>query len=169
VRGYAIRLFYGDIDEMRVCYFGTYRREYSRNQIMIEALRRSGNDVIECQVDLWHGVNDRVKIASGGWANLGFALRLIKAYTHLIVKIFKIKNIDIFIVGYPGQLDVIFADLISWLRARPVADSGGGAADRRLPDVADRPGGGPGGEESQVDGRGAVAGKGREIGAGSLG
>ena len=46
-------------------------------------------------------------------------------------------------------------------RACPILDLGSGAADRRFPDLADRPGSGPGGEESAVDGRGAVAGKGR--------
>ena len=37
---------------MRVCYFGTYRAEYSRNQIMIEGLRRNGVEVIECHETL---------------------------------------------------------------------------------------------------------------------
>jgi hypothetical protein len=38
---------------LKVRYFGTYREEYSRNQIMIEGLRRAGVDVVECHVELW--------------------------------------------------------------------------------------------------------------------
>ena len=53
--------------KMRVCYFGTYRVRYSRNQIMIEGLRRNGVEVIECHEELWRGIEDRVEVASGGW------------------------------------------------------------------------------------------------------
>jgi hypothetical protein len=30
---------------MRICYFGTYRANYSRNVIMVEGLRRAGVEV----------------------------------------------------------------------------------------------------------------------------
>jgi hypothetical protein len=52
---------------LRVCYFGTYRANYSRNQIMIEGLRRNGVEVVECHERLWHSLEDRVQVASGGW------------------------------------------------------------------------------------------------------
>jgi len=57
---------------VRVCYFGTYRAGYSRNQIMQEGLRRNGVDLVTCQAPLWSGIGGPVQAASGGWARLGF-------------------------------------------------------------------------------------------------
>ena len=53
---------------LRVCWFGTWREDYSRNRIMIEGLRRNGVEVVECHAALWGGIEDRVKLARGGWA-----------------------------------------------------------------------------------------------------
>jgi len=41
---------------LRMCYFGTYRQEYSRNQIMIDGLKRAGVDVVECFEPFWCGI-----------------------------------------------------------------------------------------------------------------
>jgi len=48
---------------MRVCYFGTYDLNYSRNRILIEGLERNGIDVVECHVPLWQGTSDKVAAA----------------------------------------------------------------------------------------------------------
>jgi glycosyltransferase involved in cell wall biosynthesis len=106
---------------LRVCYFGTYRADYSRNRIMIEGLRRNGVEVIECHEPLWHGIEDRVQVTSGGWRNPAFWWRLIKAYSRLLVRYWRIADHDILVVGYPGQLDVYLARMLSWLRGRPLA------------------------------------------------
>jgi glycosyltransferase involved in cell wall biosynthesis len=105
---------------MRVCYFGTYRAEYSRNQIMIEGLRRNGVEVIECHETLWYGVEDRVMVASGGWLKPRVIVRVIKTYIKLLIKYSKIKDFDIMVVGYPGQIDIILARFLSWLRSKPL-------------------------------------------------
>ena len=55
-------------DKLKVCYFGTYRAEYSRNQIMIEALRCSGVEVIECHEQLWKSIDDRIDLHQQGAA-----------------------------------------------------------------------------------------------------
>lgn len=95
---------------MKVCYFGTYRDEYSRNKTMIAALRSAGVEVKECHEPLWHGIGDRVNTVSGGWKKPSFFLRVIKVYLKLIWKLlFKIKSFDILIVGYPGVSDVLVA------------------------------------------------------------
>jgi glycosyltransferase involved in cell wall biosynthesis len=105
---------------MHVCYFGTYRAEYSRNQIMIEGLRRNGVEVIECHETLWYGVEDRVMVASGGWLKPRVIVRVIKTYIKLLIKYSKIKDFDIMVVGYPGQIDIILARFLSWLRSKPL-------------------------------------------------
>ena len=95
---------------MKVCYFGTYRHEYSRNKTMIAALRSAGVEVQVCHVPLWHGIEDRVNTVSGGWKKPSFFLRVIKVYFQLLWKlIFKVKSFDLMIVGYPGFSDVMVA------------------------------------------------------------
>jgi glycosyltransferase involved in cell wall biosynthesis len=105
---------------LRVCYFGTYRQEYARNQIMIEGLRRAGVEVIECHVQLWHGVEDRVRTASGGWLRPAFWWRLLRSYLQLVRRYRQIGAYDILIVGYPGQYDVFLARLLSRIRHKPL-------------------------------------------------
>ena len=105
---------------MRVCYFGTYRADYSRNQIMINGLRDAGVEVIECHERLWHGIEDRVRAGSGGWLRPKFIGRVIKVYCILIKKYLTLNDFDILIVGYPGQFDVLIAYVLSRLRKKPI-------------------------------------------------
>jgi glycosyltransferase involved in cell wall biosynthesis len=105
---------------MRVCYFGTYRANYIRNRLMIERLRMNGVEVIECHERLWNGMEDRQKVASGGWMSPRFFWRLIKAYSRLAWRALHLDDYDLMIVGYPGQLDVPLARLITWLRHKPL-------------------------------------------------
>jgi hypothetical protein len=106
---------------LRVCYFGTYRAEYSRNQILLEGLRRSGVEVFECHETLWRGIEDRVQTASGGWLRPGFWWRVLRAYGRLVWHYGQLPDHDVVMVGYPGQLDVFLARLLSWLRRKPLA------------------------------------------------
>ena len=105
---------------LSVCYFGTYRQEYSRNQIMIEGLRQAGVDVIECHESLWRGIEDRVQAASGGWLRPAFIWRVLRTYWHLLRRYCRVGDYDILVVGYPGQLDVFLARLLTWLRRKPL-------------------------------------------------
>lgn len=106
---------------MKVCYFGTYRASYSRNQIMIAGLRAAGVEVVECHVPLWTGIEDRVEVASGKWASWSFVKRLISAYKQLLVKYASLeKNYDVMVLGYPGQLDVFLARLLTWSHGKPL-------------------------------------------------
>ena len=105
---------------MRVCYFGTYREEYSRNRIMIEGLRQAGVEVVECHQSLWQGIEDRVKAASGGWLKPAFWGRVIKTYLQLLKQYRQVGDYDVLVVGYPGQLDVFLGRWLSWLRRKPL-------------------------------------------------
>ena len=105
---------------MRVCYFGTYREGYSRNQIMIEGLRRNGVEVVECHVQLWHGIDDRVRTASGGWLRPAFLARLVRTYRNLLRAYRETSDYDVMVLGYPGQLDVFLGRLLTWLRGKPL-------------------------------------------------
>lgn len=79
-------------DKLRVCYFGIYNPEFSRNKVYIRGLRENGVSVVEC--------NDK----SPG---------LLK-YWKLFRKHWDMRNkYDILVVGYPGHIITPFAKLIS--------------------------------------------------------
>jgi glycosyltransferase involved in cell wall biosynthesis len=105
---------------VKVCYFGTYRAEYARNQIMIEGLRRAGVELIECQQPLWRGIDDRVQAASGGWFKPRFIARVCRTYFNLLKGYRAVGAYDVLIVGYPGQFDVYLAWLLSRVRRKPL-------------------------------------------------
>jgi glycosyltransferase involved in cell wall biosynthesis len=77
---------------MIVCYFGIYKKDYTRNNIFINGLTQNGIKVIECQS----------------------SKKGLKKYFDLFIKHWKIrKKYDILIVGFPGQSVVWLAKLIS--------------------------------------------------------
>lgn len=87
---------------------------------MIEGLRRNGVEVIECHESLWHGIEDRVEAASGGWMRLSFLKRVLQTYTRLLRKYRQLGDYDVMVLGYPGQFDVPLARVLTWLRGKPL-------------------------------------------------
>ncbi|MGH2536594.1 MAG: glycosyltransferase [Candidatus Promineifilaceae bacterium] len=106
---------------LRVCYFGTYRASYVRNQVLIEGLRRQGVAVETCHAPLWRGTPDRIEQASGGWRRPAFWLRVLQAYGRLLWAYTRCGDYDVMLAGYPGQFDVYLARLLTWKRRRPLA------------------------------------------------
>ncbi len=105
---------------LRVCYFGTYRENYSRNQMMIAGLRLNGVIVIECHQTLWHGIEDRVRVVSREWSKPSFWWRLISVYWRLFKSYLSIGDYDVLVVGYPGQLDIFLARILTLIKHRPL-------------------------------------------------
>lgn len=106
---------------LRVCYFGTYRQNYSRNRIMMTGLRRNGVTVLECHETLWQGIEDRVNTVSGGWRRPAFWGRIARTYGRLLRRYWSLRrDYDILIVGYPGQFDLLLARLLSWWQGKPL-------------------------------------------------
>lgn len=90
---------------MKVCYFGTYERDYSRNIIFIESLRAVGVDVIE--------INEEVKESDSKKYGKLFSLfkllfKFFFAYLKLFFRLIGLRDIDALFIGYPSHLDVIF-------------------------------------------------------------
>ncbi len=106
---------------LRICYFGSYRANYVRNQVIIEGLRRQGAVVEECHSVLWRSVADRVEQAGGGWRHPRFWKRVVAAYWRLLLAHQRSDEYDIMLIGYPGQFDVYLGRVLSWLRRKPMA------------------------------------------------
>lgn len=99
---------------MRVCYFGTYERNYPLNSIIIKGLKKNGIEVVECHVSLWekhrnkHG--DFLKVFS--LVRLSASLAI--AYLKLGFKFLReYKDIDTVIIGYIGQLDIFWLKFLT--------------------------------------------------------
>jgi glycosyltransferase involved in cell wall biosynthesis len=80
-----------------------------------------GVEVVECHATLWHGIEDRVEQASGGWRNPRFWVRVLTAYWRLLAAHWRLPNYDVMLVGYPGQFDVYLGRLLTWWRRKPLA------------------------------------------------
>lgn len=93
---------------MKVCYFGTYERDYHRNSAFIQGLRENNVEVIECYECLWE------KIKHKTIKKLLFSVpRAFLAYTKLFFRaLFMKKDFDYVIVGYPPSLDIFLAKII---------------------------------------------------------
>jgi glycosyltransferase involved in cell wall biosynthesis len=88
--------------------------------MMIAGLRLNGVDVVECHYTLWHGIDDRVRVASGEWLKPAFWWRFTRAYWLLIKQYTQLKDYDVLITGYPGQFDVLLARILTWLKHKPL-------------------------------------------------
>ena len=116
-----------EIDEervkpLRICYFGTYRANFTRNQILLGGLRAQDDVIVhECHATLWHSIEDRVEQASGGWRSPRFWRRVVSTYWQLWRAYRRSPRYDVMLIGYPGQFDSYLARLLTWLRRKPVA------------------------------------------------
>ena len=83
---------------MRVCYFGTWERQYPRNDQVIAALERAAVNVELVHQDMWAGTH-KFGLSPAVLPRLARAeLRLARAPVS--------DDVDALIVGYPGQFDL---------------------------------------------------------------
>ena len=107
---------------LRVCYFGTYRAGYTRNQIILKGLQAQPDVAVHvCHVSLWQGIEDRVQQASGGWRNPRFWGRVAGAYRRLIRAHAAAPDYDVMLIGYPGQFDAYLGRRLAHGHGKPVA------------------------------------------------
>ncbi len=105
--------------QIRVCYFGTYDRDYHRNRIIINGLRLNGIEVVECHSHLWHSTADKVENVKRG-LSLGLIRRLVVSYARLLRNYLRVGEYDVMIVGYAGYFDVFIARVLTALRRKPL-------------------------------------------------
>lgn len=108
-------------NRLRVCYFGTYDADYSRNRILINGLRSAGVCVAECHIPLWSGTDDKVNTAqSNKYLWPPFWSKILHTYCRLIRAEKQLAPYDVLVLGYTGQLDVIVASLVARRRKVPL-------------------------------------------------
>lgn len=108
----------------RICFFGTYERDYLRNRTLIEGLRRSGWKIYECHIPLWEKERNKTGKYLGPVSLIVRIFELKLAYLRLVLKyIFMTGKYDVMIVGYIGHLDMPLAWLLTRLPRRPLVFS----------------------------------------------
>jgi len=94
---------------MKVCFFFFYEKDFPSNRIIIKGLKRNGIDVVECHISLWEKHRNKHGNFLKLFSMFKLTVDLISAYIRLGLMFFsKCKNVDVFIIGYIGQLDVFF-------------------------------------------------------------
>jgi glycosyltransferase involved in cell wall biosynthesis len=105
---------------MKVCYFGTYDVEQSRNNVIIQGLRQNGVEVVECHARLWRNTADKIRSVKGGLFNPGLLRRALGSYLRLLKRYAKIGDYDIMVVGYAGHFDLFLAKLLTIFARKPL-------------------------------------------------
>jgi glycosyltransferase involved in cell wall biosynthesis len=105
---------------MKVCYFGTYDVEQSRNSVIIQGLRQNGVEVVECHARLWRNTADKIRSVKGGLFNPGLLHRALGSYLRLLKRYAKIGDYDVMIVGYAGHFDLFLAKLLTIFSRKPL-------------------------------------------------
>jgi len=102
---------------MKICYFGTYERNYSRNRIVIKGLRYNGVEVIECNEDPWKIEH---KLSLSKIQKTKIFINFFKSYIKLILKYLKNRPYDFIFVGYLGHFDIFLAKILSLIDKKPL-------------------------------------------------
>ena len=108
----------------RVCFFGTYERDYPRNRTLAEGLKRAGWQVLECHVPLWEKERDKTGRYLGPISLVLRAVELKLACLKLLLKyVFTVGRYDVMLVGYIGHFDMPLAWLLTRFPRRPLVFS----------------------------------------------
>ncbi len=103
---------------MKVCYFGTYERNYSRNRTIINGLKHNNVIVYECHEDIWRNNEHKTNFSLLG--KVKFLAKSSLSYLKLLSKYLFVPEHDAIIVGYPGQIDMFVAKIAAAIRRKPL-------------------------------------------------
>ncbi len=105
----------------QIFYIGSYERDYPRNVITIAALRRAGFAVQELHQKVWPEVTDKSGLMASPVALLALAIRLMSAYTRLLIRLLRNgRHGDLYVFGYIGQFDVLVLGPLVRLFRKPI-------------------------------------------------
>jgi glycosyltransferase involved in cell wall biosynthesis len=99
---------------MRLCAFGTFDKAFDRSWILMEALERSGTQVVYCHFDLWAHYRHKTKLFPWRWMLL--VVRYLLGLISLSVRFWRSPQCDVLYVGYMGHVDLLVAYCLNWKR-----------------------------------------------------
>ncbi|MBD3203670.1 glycosyltransferase [Candidatus Woesearchaeota archaeon] len=99
---------------LKIIYFGTWEKNYSRNKIIIDGLKKAGADIKLYHVKtVWN-----TKLHKTNLSKAKIVIDFFKAYFLMIRNFFKIKDYDFLIVGYPGWFDMPLAWFLNKIKGK---------------------------------------------------
>lgn len=104
---------------MKICYFGTYDRKFSKNTFIISALRKNGASVLEVNSDISVTALNTAQHFSLVHVTKRF-LRKFKIVPVALKNIHEMRSCDAILVGYPGHFDIPFAYILAKLLKKPL-------------------------------------------------
>ena len=105
---------------MKVIFYGTYRKNYTANRVLYKGLTRCGATVYECQVDFLAETKWNKKTLKNPLSLLKLAAGFLWSQIRLAFKFLRLPKADFMLVGYPGQMDMPLAWLLSRIRKMPL-------------------------------------------------
>jgi glycosyltransferase involved in cell wall biosynthesis len=106
---------------MKILYFGTYEKQYSRNVRIIALLKSRGNTVVEWHRPVLESMKHKHGLMRSPLALVQAAWMLGMAYARLIPKLcFCARSFDELWIGYIGHLDILFAYPIAKMWRLPI-------------------------------------------------
>lgn len=103
----------------RVCYAGTFERNYPRNLLVIQALRDAGARVEVSHVPIFERQRDKSRMRIR--AAIGLGVRLLVAYLYLVPDVaLRLLRCRIIVFGYIGQIDVLVLGPVARLMGRTI-------------------------------------------------
>jgi len=104
---------------MKICFFGTYDKNYSRNQMIFNGLADLGIKYDEVHVDL-AVIKLQNKQHLSIFPVLKRILRKLMLFPEVLKDFKKIKSCDVLFVAYPGHLDMPLAYVVAKLTKKPL-------------------------------------------------
>lgn len=104
----------------RVCFFGTYARDYTVMQLLQQSCRSAGIEVVECHRPLWEETRHKDARYFGARSAIG----LMGRYTRHAVALARARRdigpVPLYLVGFNGQLDCLLLRLLMLARRTPI-------------------------------------------------
>jgi glycosyltransferase involved in cell wall biosynthesis len=101
---------------VRVGWIGTFDPSFSRNRKLARLMEIAGIYAETINVALWKG--DRVRTARSG--KLAVALRAVGVYPRLWWRVWRLSTPDLYLISYPGWIDVLMFAFVARLKRRPM-------------------------------------------------
>lgn len=98
---------------MRVCFWGTFDRDYSRHQILVKGLTENGVECLYCHEAVWQKIADKTKAYKGILGKLILGFQLSVAYLKLTARYLFMPRHDVIFVGFLGHFDMFLARFLA--------------------------------------------------------
>lgn len=104
----------------RVCFFGTYARQYTVTRVLAQACRAAGIEVIECHRALWEETRHKDADYFGAASLARLAAHYVSSAWALAGARRRIGSVPVYLVGFNGQLDCMLLRLLTLSRRVPI-------------------------------------------------